>query len=295
MSEADLLRGLGRGARLIAESGALTSPFILIDVGARDGIHPRWEPLMPVLEVYGYDASVQVKATSPRHHYVMAAIGERDGEARIELHNGYEAKVSLTGSILVPMHKLDSLYARGELPKADFIKIDCEGYEPEILDGAKAYLSASLPFGVEVETNFDVTRTTPESHFVEMFKRLNRYNLFVAHLAFESATNKSTRPWPGTGNALFMRKCAEQPSADALLKLIAVCDVYGLYRQARVLIETYHALLEPRLDILELHSAVSPSKLSLIVADWILPAPRFVPHLGLGLWSTAARFLKKVV
>jgi FkbM family methyltransferase len=295
MQRTELLRGLGRGAGFIAESGALTSPFVLVDIGVRGGIHPRWASVAAVLDVYGYDASVQVEASSPRHRYVMAAIGERDGEACIELHNGYEAKVSATGSIVVPMHRLDTLYARGDLPRADFIKIDCEGYEPRILDGAREYLSASLLLGADVETTFNVTPAAHGSHFVEMFKSLNRYDLFVADFAFESATDFSKLPWPGTCNALFTRKLQGQPSAEAVLKLIAICDLYGLYAQARTLIVAYRALLEPRLDVAKLLAVMSPSKLSLWIVDLDRSPRRFVPHLGLGIWSTARRLITKLI
>jgi hypothetical protein len=105
----------------------------------------------------------------------------------------------------------------------------------------------------------------------------------------------SKLPWPGTCNALFTRKFAEQPSADAVLKLIAVCDLYALYAQARTLIVAYRALIEPRLDVLKLHSAMSPSQLSTLVADLDLSPPRFLPHLGLGLWSTVTRVINKLV
>lgn len=280
--------GLGRGARLIADSGALTSPFTLVDIGARDGIHPRWEPLTAVLDVYGYDASVQVASSNPRCHYIKAAIGERDGEARIELCNGYEAKVSSTGSIIVAMHRLDTLYARGELPKADFIKIDCEGYEPQVLHGAEAYLTASWPLGVDVETTFNVYPTLPDSHFGEMFKCLNRHDLFVADFAFSSAAGISKLPWPGTCNALFARKFAKQTNADTILKMIAVCDIYALYARARALIAEYGNLINSHIDIRRLRSAVSPSKSAALIGE----LTHFVPHLGLGVLSTARRLIK---
>jgi FkbM family methyltransferase len=291
MQRADLLWGLGRGARFIAESGALTSPFVVVDIGARGGIHPRWEPLTEILDVYGYDASVQVESSNPRHRFVMAAIGERDGEASIEFHDGYGAKLSSSGSIRVAMHRLDSLYARGELPEADFIKIDCEGYEPQILHGAEAYLAASAPVGVDVETNFNVSSALPESHFVEIFKLLNRHDLFVADFAFESATVTSKLPWPGTCNALFTCKFAVRPTADKVLKMIAVCDIYALYARARALITEHRDLLDARIDTVKLYSAVSPSKLSELVAA----PPRLFPHLGFGLWSTAARLINKLI
>jgi FkbM family methyltransferase len=288
MQKSELSMGLGRGARLISESGALTSPFTLVDIGARDGIHLRWESVTAVLEVYGYDASAQVASSNPRRRYIKAAIGERDGEACIELCNGYEAKISSTGSIVVAMHKLDTLYARGELPKADFIKIDCEGYEPEILRGAEAYLTASGPLGVDVETTFNISPTLPESHFVELFKRLNRHDLFVADFAFESATGISKLSWPGTCNALFARKFAKQPSADMILKMIAVCDVYALYTRAQALIVEYSDLIDSRIDINKLRLAVSPSKPAALIYE----LSHSLPHLGLGVWSTARRLIK---
>lgn len=294
MQRAELLRGLGRGTRLIAESGALTSPFILVDIGARDGIHPRWDPLIPILDVYGYDASVQVETANPRHRYVMAAIGERDGEACIELHNGYEAKISSNGSLRVPMHKLDSLHSRGELPSADFIKIDCEGYEPEILRGAERYLAASFLIGVEVETSFNVYSNAPESHFVEMFKVLNRHGLFVPDFVFESATGKSALCWPGTSNALFIRRLTQETPVDVLLKTIAVCDVYGLYAQARALIDGHREMLAPHLHVAKLYSAVCPSTASVLAREMELSVPRLVPHIGLGLWSTARRLIDRI-
>jgi FkbM family methyltransferase len=220
--------GRGRAARLIVESGALVTPFVLVDIGARDGLQRRWKPLEPELEVYGFDAAVRVDPQSPHQHYFKMAVGERDGEARMEIPaNGYEARITPTGSATVTMRTLDSLYADGTLPKADFVKIDCEGYEPQVLLGAEAYLTASEPLGVDTETNFNTSPTLPRSHFVELFLALNRHSLHLADLRYDGATRGSPLSWPGTCDALFVRKL-DQPSPDRLLKMIAVCDLFYL-------------------------------------------------------------------
>lgn len=48
------------------------------------------------------------------------------------------------GTGTIPMHRLDSL----ELPKIDYIKIDCEGYENTILRGAKQTILRDRPIMV---------------------------------------------------------------------------------------------------------------------------------------------------
>ena len=54
---------------------------------------------------------------------------------------------------LVPMRSLDSLMAEGAIPQADFLKVDVEGYEADVLAGAKEMLAGGV-LGIEVETSF---------------------------------------------------------------------------------------------------------------------------------------------
>jgi FkbM family methyltransferase len=53
------------------------------------------------------------------------------------------------GTGTIPMHRLDSL----ELPKIDYIKIDCEGYENTILRGAKETVLRDRPILVVEHKN----------------------------------------------------------------------------------------------------------------------------------------------
>jgi FkbM family methyltransferase len=64
------------------------------------------------------------------------------------------------GSGAIPMHRLDNL----NLPKIDYIKIDCEGYENTILQGAKETILRDRPIMVvEHKKHKDVGHNDTES------------------------------------------------------------------------------------------------------------------------------------
>ena len=65
---------------------------------------------------------------------------------------------------LVPMRSLDSLMAEGAMPQADFLKVDVEGYEADVLAGAKEMLAGGV-LGIEVETSFMTSPAFPKSFF----------------------------------------------------------------------------------------------------------------------------------
>gem|GEM_PF-3916581 len=162
----ELSVGRGRGAGFIAGSGALERPFVLVDIGARDGIHPRWIPFEPAMEVFGFDAIAEIAPPNARHHYFKLAVGDYDGECTFDVpDNLYEARISPAGHHKIPITKLDTLWDEKVLPPADFIKVDCEGSEPEVLRGAEQYLKASNILAADIETNFHISPTLPMSHF----------------------------------------------------------------------------------------------------------------------------------
>lgn len=296
--------GEGSAAKLIAEARVLDRPFVLIDVGVRGGIHPRWRPFESAMEIYGFDATANVPVPNARHHYFKMAIGNYDGECLFHIpDNAYEARISPNGTEKVPIAKLDTLWAQGLLPPADFIKVDCEGHEPEILAGAEIYLGASNILGADIETNFHISPTLPLSHFGAIHDPLLRQRLLVADFAFGSASNK---PWCGTCNVLFGRhfiderdhqdnyklRCAEtKPSADTILKTIAVFDVYGLNGPALALAREFRDVISNRVDANVLDKKLSTSPMQPHYSSMQpLYIERFIPHLGFGLW----RWVKRV-
>src|SRR5215467_5163831 len=159
---------------VVAEN-LLHEPFVLIDVGCQGGVNARWEYLGRYLEFHGFDPIPEVidslrrdNADRPNHQYHELGLGNEDGRrlfhvqpdtysssffGAAEASSGQTGQVTL-GSREVAIRKLDSLHAEKQIPPADHIKLDCEGFEPEVLIGARQYMQDSGVLSAMVETNF---------------------------------------------------------------------------------------------------------------------------------------------
>jgi FkbM family methyltransferase len=281
----ELSESPGLAASFIAKSGALDSGFVLVDVGVRGGIHPRWRALEPVLHVYGFDALAEVSAPNQRHHYFKLALGDYDGECTLHVpDNPYESRVSDDGAHRVAIARLDTLWAKGVLPPADFIKLDCENYEPQILAGGAAYLKAGDLLGADIETHFHVRPDLPYSHFAAINTALVERRLRVADLTLSRALS-AEQPWNGTSNVLFARHLLDErsdrePAPATVLKTIAIFDVYGLVGPAVALTRAFR-------DVISVHIDADMLCKKLTMAPRIGTLERYLPHLGLGLWTRA--------
>jgi FkbM family methyltransferase len=281
----ELSESLGLAASFIARSGALDNVFVLVDIGVRGGIHNRWLPFEPAMEVYGFDAIAEVTPPNERHHYFKIALGDRDGECMFHVpDNPYEGRVSSDGAYKVPIARLDTLWAKGNLPLADFIKIDCEGYEPEILTGAVEYLKACNLLGADIESHFHVRPGLPYSHFAAVNAALVERRLRVADLTLSRALS-AEQPWNGTCNVLFSRHLLDEHRdgpllASTILKMIALFDLYGLLGPAIALAREFQDVISPRIDTNALCKKLS-------LSPRIAGVQKFLPHLGLGLWNRA--------
>src|SRR5262249_53704009 len=201
----------------------LQEPFVIVDVRVQGGGHARWTNLGEFGHVYGFDpideVIVALKANHsgrPNRCYRTLAIGNEDGQRIFHVaphsyassffsagppqageHNGI-----LVGSRNVEIRRLDSLFAGGELPPADCIKIDCEGFDPEVLRGARSYLASSNILCVTIETNFGVSPVYPRTPFAEINDILVEYRLLVFDVNFVRAARQSyvaaraAHPWP---------------------------------------------------------------------------------------------------
>jgi hypothetical protein len=204
--------------------------------------------------------------------------------------NAYESRVSPDGTHRVRIAKLDTLWKAGKLPLADFIKIDVEGHEPEVLRGAEAYLAASPLFGADIETTFNTNEACPHSHLSACMALLIDRGLRVADFAValpDRPPGRGDLLWPGTINALFCRdilRGAKPVSTDAALKCIAMLDAYAAHAQAHAVLNRHRDTLRARIDVDGLAAAIESGKSSQL--------PGFLqamPHLGLGIGRT---FLK---
>jgi FkbM family methyltransferase len=187
----------------VVSAGLLTEPFVLIDVGVQGGENIRWRPLGDHLVVHGFDPIEEAIETliegnrgrSNRHYHFMA-LGETDGERAFYFNPANPTASSMYRQAagrfdvetmeqvrMVPIRRLDSLLAEGIIPKADFVKIDVEGFEKDVLLGARELLHAGV-LGLQTETNFAVSPSYPKGHFGTLAELALESHLLVFDVAF---------------------------------------------------------------------------------------------------------------
>lgn len=232
----------------IVEAGLLRSPFVLVDVGVNGGIQPRWKHLGPCLEVHGFDPLDEVLAPlrGDGHSYYRMALGNEEGERDIFVSaDTYSSSLYAQGVSKytsgpaacveirkVPIRRLDSLLAEGKFSRADSLKIDAEGFEPEVLKGATRLIETVL--AVDCELSFNTSPTLPQGHFWAVYQHLlpdftvqdmafNR----LPRLGFVNAGGMETQTIcrPATFNILFAR---EPRNADETLRLAIIYELYGM-------------------------------------------------------------------
>lgn len=240
--------------KIAVQSGLLPS-FVLIDVGVQGGVHPRWRYLGHALRVYGFDALEEVVGQLQAeqrtgHSYHPLVIGAADEDREF-----FVAKNS-TGSSLSPRddglekrivkgRRLDTLLAERVITQPDFIKIDVEGHEAEVLAGASSVLKKVL--GVEAETSFDRSPDMPKGHLAALIDILAPHGLFLRDISIDRTPNRifleragqlgvrlPAVQSPGTINALFSR--AIPANQDEAIKLATILEIYGLTDLAYILL-----------------------------------------------------------
>ena len=281
--------------RWFVETGLITE-FTLIDVGVRGGISGRWQAFGPALRVYGFDLfadAIEPLPKGDRFHYFLMALGEKDGEIEV-VNKGTEtmmyAGAPPPGEVAekVPVRKLDTLFKEGTVPPADFIKMDCEGFERYVLDGAEEYLAASNLVGADIESSFHMSVHNELSQFVQCLMPFARQRLLlgdiqmtrnptaslVAYLARGAAPAPNVNvEKPRTLNVLFTRVLQDErvspanyafrppehhASIDTLLKAVAVFECYGLIGAAFELLEQFRERLSEVLNVDEAQRRLFP-------------------------------------
>jgi FkbM family methyltransferase len=286
----------------VIENGLLKEPFVVIDVGVQGGPHPCWKHLKDKVRVYGFDAIPEVveglnAQKQPNETYFAMALGDEEGTRDFYVRgNGssyygssfYESNALQPGLLTkVPITRLDTLFAKGMIPAADHIKVDCDGHDPEVIRGAQRYLAQSNVVSVIVETAFTVSPTYPRSHFVAISDILTAHRLLVFDLALMRTARssyvaaKTRHPWPaldpmkdtpdlnvgapGTVDALFCRDfvseqvkpahfatvpgAVTEPTTDKIIKSMINFELHGLMDCAVELAEHFRPLLSHRLDL----------------------------------------------
>jgi FkbM family methyltransferase len=282
----------------VVSRGLVTEPFVLIDVGVQGGEHIRWRPLDDYLIVHGFDPIEEVvqklveanKGRSNRHYHYMA-VGNADGEQKFYFNPVNPTASSMfeqgTGRFgieateqhrMVPIRRLDSLLAEGVIPMADYIKIDVEGFEKDVLLGAHELLGAGV-LGLQTETNFGVNPSYPKSHFGTLAEIALENHLVVFDLTFnriprasfqQALMSKGLQPIPeqdalgrpATVDVLFARDLIDEVdhqeiyqtpcrpvSVNQLIKSIIICELHALNDVALDTVERFAERLGVQLDV----------------------------------------------
>ncbi len=131
---------------------------VVFDVGANVGFYTLLSSVLagesgkvvsfePSPRNFGFlTRHVQINAMSNVTLY-QAAVADEPGEAMFDFaDSNAKSRLSDAGTHKVRLVSLDDLFARGEVPRPNLIKIDVEGAEARVLRGARALLgSGPLP------------------------------------------------------------------------------------------------------------------------------------------------------
>jgi len=202
----------------------LTSPLVLVDIGAAYGIQPKWRrhrhqtrPVMfepnpaeaarlragdSIVIEHGLAADIGVYILNIAHWSGCSSMLERDPEAL----SGYKIAPLYVPEqqVTIECRRYDELYRDGKVPVPDAIKVDVEGYEYEVLSGFGDLLHQVL--GVEAE-----------AWFYPIFKGQKLLSDLVAFLAQFDLRLRRLEKVPGFEgdlvcvNAFFTRGKARQP------------------------------------------------------------------------------------
>lgn len=144
--------------------GANTGDYSDRLVALTDSKVHAFEPVAATFRRLCASANVQAELIIPH----QCALGESDGEASILVNPDYDKTASIVeGAVeLVPTERDDAKYretvivrsadsfcAEYGIDRLDFVKIDCEGYEREVLLGMQASLAELKPKFVQFEFN----------------------------------------------------------------------------------------------------------------------------------------------
>lgn len=227
---------------------------LVVDAGARYGLHPTWRDARDVCNFQLFEPEpTEANRLNLRYQNYpnitvhAKALAEKNGTRKLTIrsHPGLSALDSLEKDpeLMHPdfkfsMKKVDNFDVEAvsiddffDNQRVDFLKLDTEGSELEILVGARKKLMSTI-LGIRVEVNFSKNGSF-RSSFSEIDSLLTDYKFALQTLEFESRVAKRQGKFPlstksGTligGDALYARSPSEIYSKGSN----EICVVYALF------------------------------------------------------------------
>lgn len=274
-------------------------PVILLDIGARGGIGREWRVFGDQIRAYAFEPDEEeckrLAAGAPSYlTYIPRAVGRSRG--RQVLHQTalpdsaglYRTNMAYfnrllnrdngvtVGETMVEVSSLDEVLAEYNVPAVDFIKLDIEGAELDVLRGGVAFLSGHSPLGLLSEVRFheEINGSPPFSVF-DLFLRERGLHLFDLQFYYQS---RMAMPYPGLqhyrrpngrkffayttrgqlqdGDALYFRDLLlpagkpliQQVPATSILKMCAFMEIFSMNDCAAELVLAAQERLETLVD-----------------------------------------------
>jgi FkbM family methyltransferase len=269
----------------VVQNELLREPLRIIDVGCQGGLHQRWNWLGDHLEAWAFDplpdAIDHLCATNPapdRIHYFCMGVGNDDGERMFsrdpnpkqsaflpkavpEAAIGRDADGNLPSYWSFPtVRRLDSLMDERLFLSVDHLKMDCEGFEIEVARGAQRFFESSGVFAIESESSLKLHTYYEPCHFVDLYRVLGSHRFDVYDLDYYRDTRAPlpggfpNKGRPDTFDFLFLRgfgidDSLLEHSADRLIKMMIVAELYHLQDVAADILQRASATLAHRLDV----------------------------------------------
>jgi FkbM family methyltransferase len=281
-------------------------PMVVVDVGALGGAHSLWDFFGKNVEVIGFDPDPEevsrlnqvISHPKANQHYFAAALGKKREERQF-----YPAEFAAASSFYrtdklfervtncsnvifkapQPMETvdLDSFLQEHAIQQVNFLKLDVEGAEFDVLNGALKTLSSRNVLGVEMEVHFP-QKPADSAVFAELdeFMRSQGFELYdlevyrfvrpclQSPVLYDFRDDKGN-PISGpttegqvlTGDALYFRdlhSAGERASASAVLKLACLFEIHRLADCAAELLCNYKDILSKDVDVKGLLDMLTP-------------------------------------
>ena len=171
---------------------------VCLDVGANIGNYSKLLLKKTNAKVYAFepmeksfDELKKIKEKYKDRFFIeKLALGNEDGVKQIYSANDISEKASLEKNLEklsfidknnlreydITIKKLDSLNFFDTNNKVDFLKIDVEGHEYEVIQGAKKFIDFNSPKFIQIEINWH--QLFKKVNLFEFSKLLNNYEIF---------------------------------------------------------------------------------------------------------------------
>ncbi len=249
------------------------SPLVYVDVGAMGGVSAYWRQLNDLVHVIAFEPDEREYALlkSLKHitylpyalyhseQELIFYISHESGKSSIYKPNHdvvkyfpFAERMNIVREVVIPREKvktLDSALHTAQLKHVDFIKLDTQGSELDILKGGQ--LSLRNLYGVEIEVEFiQLYRGQPLFRDCDAFLDAHGFELVDLRRAFWK--KKTFNDFIGRGqlvfgDALYLKRddifldglagLNAQHVNERLLHAVMICMVYGLPDRAMMLME----------------------------------------------------------